>query len=428
MRTSAFPNSTMPQLRFRMIAAATVLSAAFAAPAFAQEASTATGGTIVVTQQPLRDILGKITVLEPFHLKEYSRQETKSLRGWPGTYTIIVEPPEGASTTIRLYRGPTQLQSVERPQITFSLAAGEDLSVSIHYNFNRVGEIAISSDPQGLGFTMEGPNRLQEIGVTPASFSNMPEGQYAVRYDQIPGCGASTLKSLQLTEKARISFHIKLACDAAEVMRQENKDLKENFITIQTENQEVSLLDVPQDAWFAPFVFDAAKGGIISGYKDANGNYTGEFKPENLVTVAELAKMAHRVAGVIEADITSPSENPRVGVQWFASLIASAEHRGWTIFADATVDPTRPATRAEVIVTLLQALDVPVEWPKGGVFTDVTWRTPFAGAIETAASAEVIAGRSDEHGDPTGLFEPNNPVNRAEMTKILVKAADAYRK
>ncbi|TSC79574.1 MAG: Uncharacterized protein G01um101425_505 [Candidatus Peregrinibacteria bacterium Gr01-1014_25] len=415
----------------RLLSIASPLVAAglfFPVSGHAQVTATATGGSVTIVQELLREKTGRWTLLQPYQLQHVSSQTEKTIAGWPGSYTMIVEPPEGASATLRLYRGTKQLQTVDRPQMTFTLEAGESLRISIHYTFKRVGEVSISSDPAGIGYTLEGPNKTTITGKTPGAFLSMPVGQYAVTYEQIPGCPLTPIKSLLLEQNARVSFHVKIACSTADTMRERNEEDKEKFVTIVVDNTEVTLFDVPQDAWYATFVFDAAKGGMISGYRDAAGKYTGSFGPENLVTVAELAKMAHRVGGIIESDIGKPSENKHVKGQWFAPYIASAEHRGWTIFADASVDPTRPATRGEVIVTLLQALDVPVRWPKGGIFTDITWRTRFAGAIETAAADGVVSGRTDAQGNPTGLVEPDAPINRAEIAKILVKAADMYRK
>jgi hypothetical protein len=50
--------------------------------------------------------------------------------------------------------------------------------------------------------------------------------------------------------------------------------------------------DVSDEAWYAPYVTSLAEWGIVSGYRDASGNTTGQFGPGNSVTVAEVLKMA----------------------------------------------------------------------------------------------------------------------------------------
>lgn len=422
---------TLTTFRTSAVAAAIAAAFLFAAPAvFGQEAAQSSDkGTLTIHQEPISDLVGRWNLLKPYHESESGRAQEKVIEGWPGTYTVIIEPPKGAVARVRVLRGTEQIAQADRPQLTFVMNAGDDLRLSIHYSFEKTGEVSISSDPAGLNYLLEGPNATKYRGTTPGSYDTMPLGQYAVTFEAPAGCPPVPIKSQQLQENKRVSFHVGLECDAARAMREEQREMAANYVTVIADGRPIALTDVPQTAWFATYVFDAAKGGMIGGYKDENGEYTGKFGPENQVTVAELAKMAHRLGGVQEKEIEEPSVNPNVPESaWFAEYMASAEHRGWVIYADATIDPIRPATRAEVLVTLLQALDVPVHWPTGEVFTDVNWRTtPFAGVIETAAADGVVAGRTDDEGRPTGIFEPDAPVNRAEMATILVHAKEAYR-
>ena len=119
--------------------------------------------------------------------------------------------------------------------------------------------------------------------------------------------------------------------------------------------------------------------------------------------------------------------NTKAQGAWYSPYIASAEDQGWTIYSSATVDPNRPATRGEVLVTLLQALDVPLAWQTGTVFTDVNRRTAYAGAIETASAAGLVDGRKDANGNLTNEFGPADPINRAELAKILSQMIDTYK-
>ncbi len=49
--------------------------------------------------------------------------------------------------------------------------------------------------------------------------------------------------------------------------------------------------DVDEGAWFAKYVAFAAEKNVVSGYKDANGDLTGEFGPTDAATRAEAAKI-----------------------------------------------------------------------------------------------------------------------------------------
>jgi len=71
----------------------------------------------------------------------------------------------------------------------------------------------------------------------------------------------------------------------------------QGLLTATVSGRTVVFHDVPVSQWFAPAVYWALQSGIASGYKDAAGNLTGQFGPENPVTFAELAKLALGAAG-----------------------------------------------------------------------------------------------------------------------------------
>lgn len=345
-----------------------------------------------------------------------------------GTYTLIVTPPKGVTTSIRSYLGTEQVEYVQRPQLTFKLQDGQSIRIVVNYTLTRTGDISVQSDPAGIEFTITGPNSFTEKGITPGSFAGVSEGQYSVQFGTVAGCNTPARMSQQLVEGGRASFSVTIACAEADKIRKREETKDDKFVVISVDGADVKLRDVPQNAWFSTYVFDAARRGVISGYKDEAGVPTGAFGPSNSVTIAELAKMAHRLAGIGEESFSGKNpENPAAVGQWFSPFIASAESRGWTIYKDATVDPLRPATRSEVVITFLQVLDVPLKWQKGDLFDDVTVRTRFANAIETAARDGVIDGLKDEKGNSLHKFDPEGAINRAEISKIINKVFDEYK-
>lgn len=354
--------------------------------------------------------------------------ENVSLPNIPaGSYTLFITPPDGYTTSIRTYHGTTQVDYVQRPQITIKLQDGENLRIAINYSLTRKGVVSVQSDPAGLDFTLRGPNNFLKTGKTPASFEDSAEGQYSLQFGTLDGCVIPPMKSQELVKDGRINFSVTLSCKTADKVREREQGKSDDFVVVSVDGNDVQLRDVPQSSWFATYVFDAARRGVLSGYKNAEGQPTGEFGPSNPVTVAELAKIAHRLAGIgEEAFIGKNPENPHALGQWFSPFVASAEARGWTLYKDATVDPLRSVTRAEVLVTLLQVMDVPLEWQKGDLFEDVTVRTRFASAVETAARDGVVEGLTDEKGNPLHTFNPEGPINRAELAKILNKIFEVY--
>ncbi len=422
-------------LRFSFSAVIAIIGLTISMLSYAQSGETVVDqpagiGTITIEQKNAFDgVIGSWYLFKPEQQEQTGEGMSTTITDTPaGTYTIIVEVPDGMSPTIRLYRDTEQLEFVQRPQLTFKLAHGEHLTVGIHYSKSKVGTVSVQSDPPGINFTVTGPNSFLETGVTPASYENMSEGQYKVQYDALPGCVLPAPKSAQLQDKGRASFNIVISCSAADKLRKRDTSKSEEFVVVTIDGENVTLRDVPKDSWFATHVFDAARKEVLAGYKDANGIPTGEFGPGNNVTVAELAAIAHRLNGISTETFAGKNpENPAALNVWFSPFIASAEQRGWTIYNDATIDPLRPATRAEVVVTFLQALDIPLRWQKGSMFTDVTTRTRFSAAIETAAGDKIISGRTDSAGKPLNLFAPTEPINRAETAKIISSIFAVYK-
>lgn len=197
-------------------------------------------------------------------------------------------------------------------------------------------------------------------------------------------------------------------------------------VTIRVNGVPIDLQDVPLYQWFAPYVRDVANKGLISGYRDTEGFPTGNFGPADNVTIEQLAKMAVHAAGVDTFQCGDQLRNGAAAGTWSETFIRCAEIHGWAIYADGTVDISRNATRAEVVVTVLQAFGVRIGPRSGTLFEDVNTSTEFAAAIEQAANDSIITGYTDGDGEPTGKFGPQNLVNRAETAKIFSLAFQVY--
>lgn len=389
---------------------------------------------IVVEQRAIDMPLGTWTFLKPGNAEKITgTSEAKTLTDLPaGSYTLISEPPSGASAVITILSGETVVREVSSTQANIKLVGGETYTMRIRYFKTKIGSVTVNSDPQGMGFTLYGPNESVEEGTTPMSFENVPEGQYKLQYKALEGCVTPKPLADQLKAGGRVGFTINIKCATADKMRQElGPDASEMNLQVSIDGKNLTMNDVAKSAWYSSAVFDVIKKGVLSGYRNEQGELTGEFGPGNSVTIAELAKIAHKMGSVSEeAFVGQNPVNPLAVNMWATPFFASAESRGWTIFdrGEPYVDPARPATRAEVLVTLLQVLEIPLKWQTGALFTDVTVRTPYAAAVETAAKEGIVEGRTDESGKPLNLFGPNDPINRAEMAKLLVTAINKYKK
>ena len=388
-------------------------------------------GVIKIDQHsPQEGILGDWTLIKPGNRQQrMTDKETYTINGAiAGNYTLIVEPPAGASTFIDIHRADKK-ETIERRQISFTIVDAENVEIDIHYTFTKVGIVSVNSQPNGMQFTLTGPNDMEFHGTTPDSFQNVPEGQYSVTFDPIEGCVTPRPQSQRLEKDSRVAFTITISCENLDDLPQEvTEERTLEHVHYTSDGRTVILSDVKVKDWFAPHVHRVAKAKIMTGKTDAAGNPTGIFAPGDNVTIAQLAKIAHEVAGLDEKrrDIPSRPTNTRAQGTWAAHYFASAEYKDWLVFRDTRVDPGRPATRGEVVATLLQALDVPRNWPHGLLFTDVRTDTKYAASIETAAADRIIAGYTQRDGSSLSTFGPENPINRAEMSKVVSGAIDAY--
>jgi hypothetical protein len=379
-------------------------------------------GTINIQQTSPTGTVGNWVLIKPGNKQISLSKAQYTLKDAPaGQYTLFATPPEGAITKIHQFIENDFLKTSNHPQISFVMDEGANMTFRIEYTFTRVGIVSVSSDPAGLEFTMVGPNNTNIQGTTPASYPNVPEGLYSVTYDPIPNCVTPKATSNRLLKDSRINFNIKIVCEGLEdLTQQQEKNIKFEYVNVIIDGESVVFQDVPSKEWFAPFVQNVLKTGIMSGYKDENGNISGEFGPMNSITLAQLLKITHKIANIDENKaFSSPKNQASIGT-WFEKYMASAEKLNWLVYKDSRLNPERQATRAEVIATLLQALDVRRYWPTGTLFTDILLSTEYASCIETAALDGLIDGYDN------GSFKPDDPMNRAEISKVLSQAIDLY--
>ncbi len=383
----------------------------------------ALAATLTIAQTSELEAVASWTLSKPDHTVLDRTDKSLTIPDLPaGLYTVFVQPPEGETTAISVMRSGTLLKEVALPQVTFDLAADDTASVAITLTLTNFGKVGVSSDPAAMPFQLQGPDGIKREGVTPTSFERMPTGNYSVKY--VPaGCPTPPAKSDALKKNGAVYFSVTLTCETFEPELQETEETQ---VGAEVKGELVMFTDVPKNAWYAPFVSTVSRRGILTGYKNSAGHSTGLFGPGNPVTTAELAKIVHEMAEIDELGISAAPINPGAFGKWFTKYVASAEQRGWAIYQNPSLDLARPATRGEVMVTLLQVLDMPLKWQTGQAFTDVTLRTPYAHAIETAAAEGIVSGATGENGKSTGEFRPSDPITRAEMAKILITIQEKY--
>lgn len=195
----------------------------------------------------------------------------------------------------------------------------------------------------------------------------------------------------------------------------------------------ISFSDVPSTNTFYSQIMCLACRGIISGYND------GTFKPDNLVTRGQLAKIVSNAANLTETTTTQtfsdvPSSNT------FYLFIERLATRGYMSGYNCGgpgepcdtgnkpyFRPFANATRGQTAKIVANARQYPIE-PTGQTFEDVPNTQPFYSWIQVLAIHGAMGGYNcGGPGEPCGTgnkpyFRPGNNVTRGQSAKIVANA------
>lgn len=169
------------------------------------------------------------------------------------------------------------------------------------------------------------------------------------------------------------------------------------------------------DHWAEKFILKIVEEGIMHGYEG-----TDLFGPNDFLTRAELSKvvlLAYDIPFQKKVLTTSFSDISRF--DWFSPYIESAHSKGIVFAIDnESFVPHRKSTRAEVLQTLFLASKGKIENAENmkSSFSDVSSDDWFYEYVLWGLQQNIITGY------PDGTFKPENPITRAEISKILYYA------
>lgn len=197
----------------------------------------------------------------------------------------------------------------------------------------------------------------------------------------------------------------------------ENSD---QYLQVTIGGNATTMWDVPKSAWFYTHVLALTELGIVSGYKDANGKLSGKYGPGNNVTHAEALKIALGAAGVNPASCSGMLAHPGADDHWARQYVICAAERDMGL--SSSTDLNSSASRAEVLHYVLKAFgtDIPDGNPPFGDSTSHKYKNDIAYAY----ALEIVSGDKNADGSEKGTFRPNDPVNRAEVAKIVKLAIE----
>lgn len=178
-------------------------------------------------------------------------------------------------------------------------------------------------------------------------------------------------------------------------------------------------VDDDDDSWFHDFVERMAQKGIVKGFTGSDGQATGEFRPGNQVTRSEALKMV--LEAIIRDILDEKPTLASVQAHW------AAKYWKWAIdsqldFAVLADQPDATATRGDIIRMIMQSAGIIApDRDENCSFPDLDSSDPRANDICYAQSLGIVSGDSD-----TGNFRPNDPINRAEVSKIINLLLDLW--
>ncbi|MEK9159326.1 MAG: S-layer homology domain-containing protein [Patescibacteria group bacterium] len=184
---------------------------------------------------------------------------------------------------------------------------------------------------------------------------------------------------------------------------------------------EVEFYDATLDenAWYFDELAEARDQDIISGDKDSNGNPTGYFRPGDEVTKAEALKMILEGAG-LNGSSGNSSDSSADG-KWYEEYVKHAEELGLPYQGDWDESCDRgtvAAWTAEIFVGDVAGLDI-AEFEYEGTFDDVSDSDPNVEYYQAVYEYGIFTG-----DDATGDLRPDDLINRAETTKVIMTAVE----
>jgi hypothetical protein len=156
--------------------------------------------------------------------------------------------------------------------------------------------------------------------------------------------------------------------------------------------------------------------GIMSGYKDANGNPTGVFAPGSSMTAGEALKILLTVRGVSVAPAAP-------GQLWTAPYLDQAQRLNLTDFLHHS-SLSSTISKGEFLHALTVAfkseLNAVIASKSKAQYTQVWNAIPSTVSNANAVRLAILAGWIDM---PNGSLRASSPLSRAEAAKIILNVA-----
>lgn len=197
-------------------------------------------------------------------------------------------------------------------------------------------------------------------------------------------------------------------------------------------------IDVPRNGseWYTDYVYEAAKYGYLTGYKNADGTPTGYFGPNDALTRAQVATILYRACptGSLtdtdnSSDANSVNKTPFPDVEsgaFYTKAMNWAYANGILTGVDGKgeMQPNREITREELAVVMMRyakscgIAGADAEPSEEGIIDWADVSSFAMSSIKWALANGVISGVDNLDG--TRSLCPHDSASRAQMAKIIL--------
>lgn len=165
--------------------------------------------------------------------------------------------------------------------------------------------------------------------------------------------------------------------------------------------------------WSKPYVDDLSKDNILTGYGD------GSFRPNEYMTRVEFYSLINNLAGFDKTYAVSFSDVKTS--DWYYNEVAKGIKAGYIIPTTGRLYPNRNISRQEVMEIVGRLYNLNPRPEIVDQFIDSNRVSSRAkGYVGALVDDRIVAGY------PNDRIEPNRPMTRGEVAKILVTATDRY--
>ena len=259
-----------------------------------------------------------------------------------GNYALTVDPPDGAVSKIEVYQDDVLTETLEaRTAHGKIVSSGGTLKFTIKYAFSQVGEVSVTSTPNGIPFTIKGPVETFD-GVTPESYQNRVAGFYTVYYKLPKPCKPVLPISRKLEPDGRLGFSTEFACEALKEDKKPEKP-KEEPKEPEEPKKPARRTQSPVRVSLGTASAEVTAGGsarynivVLNRGDDELEDLTVEYRYDSSKVTIQGARDASRSPNTLRWNIASlPSSG-----KWetgFSGAVAEGIGNGDTVLASVTV-------------------------------------------------------------------------------------------